>query len=250
MKRYFSISKGILLGCLLGTLALFSACNDDDNNNMQPDVAGFMAFNLVPDQTAIGVSLSGNQLRSPLPYMSYTGGYVAIYPGERSTDAFSYDNGNTLATATQTYEPQKYYSLFVIGSKDNYQNVIVNDGLDTLNAAKGKAYVRYINAVTGSASADVEISNDTSILFSGQAAYGQVSPFMALDAGAVTIAINDGNKADTSRTITLEDQKAYTLLFAGNPGGNQSSDSVQIRYVENGTLTLDSTSEDLSKKSR
>ena len=250
MKHSFSFPKGLLVGCLLGAVALFSACKDDDNNNMQPDVAGFMAFNLAPDQSAIGLSLSGNQLRSPLPYMSYTGGYVAIYPGDRSTDAFSYDNGNTLATATQTYVPQKYYSAFVIGTKDNYQNIIVNDGLDTLNAAKGKAYVRYINALTGTTTTDVQISNDTSVLFTGEAAYGQVSPFMALDASAITIAIGDGNKVDTSRTITLEDQKAYTVLFAGNPEGDQPTDSVQIRYVENGTLTLDSTAEDLSKKSR
>lgn len=249
MKRYFSMQKTLLLCGLLLALTFISACNDDDDPAIAPDVAGFMAFNLASDQPPIGIALSGNTLHSPLPYMSYTGGYVAIYPGERSTDAFDFNSGNTIATATYTYEPQNYYSLFVIGTNGNYQNVIVNDGLDTLNASKDKAYIRYINAIPGSGMPLVIIKNESDTLMSSEISYGEISDFQPVTAGNITISINNGAKVNTSRSIDVEDQKAYTLLFAGNTEGDQPSDSIQIRYVENGTLTLDSTSEDLSKTS-
>ncbi len=244
MKRFFSIQKMLLLGGLLLTVAFISACNDDDNNAVQPDVAGLMAFNLATDQPVIGVALSGNQLNSPLPYMSYTGGYVAIYPGKRSTDAFD-ANGNTIATTMQTYEPQKYYSLFVLGSNGNYQNIVVNDGLDTLNAQEGNAYIRYINAIPGTDQLHVVIKNESDTLLTDQPSFGTISAFKPIKASTITIHI-DNSKADTTRDITLENQKAYTILFAGD---SDAEDSLQIRYIENGKLTLDSTSEDLSKKS-
>ncbi len=247
MKRFFSIQKILLLGGILFTIAFISACNDDDNNPIQPDVAGLMAFNLAPDQPAIGVALSGNQLNSPLPYMSYTGGYVAIYPGKRSTDAFD-ANGNTIATMTQTYAAEKYYSLFVIGTDGNYQNIIVNDGLDTLNAQDGNAYIRYINAIPGADQLSVVVKNESDTLITDQASFGSVSAFQPVKASSVTIDIDNGT-ADTTRDITLENQKAYTILFANKPAENGGSDSIQIRYIENGKLTLDSTSEDLSKTS-
>ncbi len=250
MKPYFSISRKFMLGGMLALTALFSACLKDDDNHPQPDAAGFMAFNLVTDQPGIGVALSGNTVGSLLPYMSYTGGYVRIYPGKRSTDAFAANSNNTLATTTYTYEPDKYYSLFVIGLKDHYENVIVDDGLDTLNASKGTSYVRYINAINGKDAVNVTFANDTSELYAEQADFGKVSPFIALEKGAVSISIKDGTKTEKSRTIELEDQKAYTLLLAGDSDSDEPSDSLQIRYIVNGTLTLDSTGEDQTEKAR
>ncbi len=250
MKSQFSISRAIMLGGMLALITLFSACLKDKNNTPQPEAAGFMAFNLVTDQPGIGVALSGNTVGSLMPYMSYTGGYVRIYPGKRSTDAFAANSNNTLATSTHTYEPDKYYSLFVIGLKDHYENVIVDDGLDTLNAAKGTAYVRYINAIDGKDAMNINISNDTADLYSSQADYGQVSPFIALKAGAVSVAVKEGTKTEKTRTIELEDQKAYTLLLAGNTDSDQPSDTLQIRYIINGTLTLDSTAEGETEKTK
>lgn len=248
MKRYFSIQKILLIGGLLFTFAFISACNDDDDTIIRPDVAGFMAFNLATDQPVIGVALSGNELNAPLPYMSYTGGYVAIYPGKRSTDAFDV-NGNTISTTTPTYEANNYYSLFVVGMDGDYQNVVVNDGLDTLNVSEGNAYVRYINAIPGANTLNVTVKNDSATLITGQPSFGTVSDFEQVKAGEVTIAINNGSKIAVDRDITLENQKAYTLLLAGNPDGSDVSDSVQIRYIINGKVTMDSTSEDMSDKS-
>ncbi len=235
-----------LLGGMLALLTIFSACNDD-NNDIQPNknVAGFMAVNLVTDQPGVGVALSGNMVGAALPYLGYTGGYVRAYPGERSTDAFAADSHNTLASTTFDYKPQKYYSLFVIGSNGNYKNVVVNDGVDTMNAASGKSYFRFINALADSASVTLKVSNDTAEIFSEDADYGKVSPFMELDSGKVTIAIDGGSKASTERTVDLEGQNAYTFLISGDPNSQEMDDTVQLRYIINGKLTLDSTSSDI-----
>src|SRR5699024_415760 len=148
-------------------------------------------------------ALSGNAVGNPLPYMSFTGGYVNIYPGKRSTDAYAGDNQNTLVSTTYTYEPNKYYSLFVIGLEDDYKNVIVDDGLDTVDAAEGTAYIRYINALPGVSTAQVDITNYSADLYSDEAAYGEVSPFFALDSGAITIDLSHGDQVDVSRTIKV-----------------------------------------------
>lgn len=242
----FLKKKGGFLAGLLVMLTLFTACNDD-NDVPQPDydVAGFMAFNLVPDQEGIGVALSGNTVNI-MPFMRYTGGYVKAYPGERSTDAFAANSQNTLTSTTFNYEANKYYSLFVMGLEGNYKNVIVNDGLDTMDATDGKSYLRFVNGIADGSAVNVELSNDTATLFSEQADYSKVSPFMELDSGAITIDINDGSDIQVNRTIQLENQKAYTILLAGNPQSTEPEDSVQIRYIINGTLTLDSTSSDLT----
>src|SRR5699024_11166109 len=152
-----------------------------------------------------------------LPYMAYTGGYVKIFPGNRSTDAVAGDTHNTLTSKTFDYETNKYYSLFVIGTEGDYENVIVNDGLDTLQANKGNTYFRFINAISDKTPVTSKVANDTADLLSQEAAYGEVAPFTALDSGAVTISITDNNTINVERDVQLESQKAYTFLISGNP---------------------------------
>jgi hypothetical protein len=239
MKNPFSLKHTLLLiGSCMFILALYS-CSKNDNNNNQPDVAGLMAFNLSPDKPLIGISLSGNTLRPPLPYVSYTGGYVSIYPGERSTVAFDAGSGNSFASTTYKYLPRKYYSVFVTGANGTYNNIVVSDNIDSLSGISGESYIRYINAVTDSSKPQVMISDSQSVVVNDQPAFKDVSSFTQIKSGPVTIAINNGAKINASRNITLEEQKLYTILFVGNPSGTAPGDSVQIRYIENGKLKLD-----------
>lgn len=227
-----------MLGICAFTLGLFSCSHDE--NPVEPTVSGFMAFNLSPDQALVGVALSGNTLNTPLPYTSYTGGYVRIFPGERSTESFDINSGNTVASTTYTYTPGKYYSLFVTGINGTYSNVIVDDGLDTLSASTGKSYIRYINAITDSSLSQIIINDGEGDVVTDQAGFNSVSSFVPVNTGSVTISIDNGDKISATRDISLEESKAYTILFLGNPASATPADSVQIRYIENGTLTVDS----------
>ena len=185
--------------------ASFSSCLKDKGDNTQTPVAGLMAFNLAPDASAIGFTLSGNNLTSaPLAYTNYTGGYVGIYTGTRSVTAFDATTGNALAGSDYTFDQDKYYSLFLVGDTA-YQNVVVKDNIDTLPRTAGIAYVRYINAITGVATPAVKISQNGNDVVNDNAAFGSVSDFTALTPGQITINVSSGDTLQADRSITVEE---------------------------------------------
>ncbi len=232
-SRFFRYALPIT--CVLFAGLLFVSCdknNNSDNNN--GPVSGLMAFNLAPDK-AVGINLSGNPITSsPLSFTSYTGNYLNIYSGNRLVQTYDYSSNTPIDSSTYNFEQQKYYSLFVVGNNGSYKNVIVNDNFDSLNDAS-QAYVRYVNAISDSSSPAVTITANGDEVANNNASYASVSDFTAVTPGDVTIQVNNGGTINASRTITLEQQKAYTVLLAGVPGST-GNDSLQIRYIANGTL--------------
>ena len=235
MIRKFLLRKSILVAAsVLSIAVLFSACKKDKNDVTQTPVAGLTAFNLVVDQPVVSVGLSGNLFGAPLNYGSFTGTYLNIYTGNRQVSSYGASN-NLLDSLTYTFEQGKYYSVFVVGAKNNYKNVVVQDNYDSLTASSGKAYVRYVNAIAGPASSNVTISNNEGTIVNNSAPFGQVSPFMAVTPGSLNV--NVSNEGSASRTITVAQQKAYTILLIGQPNQTDSTKAEQIRFVENGTVT-------------
>lgn len=193
-----------------------------------------MAFNLATDK-AVSITLSGNPVTNlPLSFTSYTGNYLNIYSGSRLVQSFDYNSNNSLDSSTYNFEPQKFYSLFVTGTNGHYKNVIVNDNYDSLNTTQ--AYIRYVNAIPDSSSPNVTITSNGDNVINSAASFATVSNFTAVTPGLVNIQVNNGGTINKSRTITLEQQKAYTVLLAGNPGST-GNDSLQIRFIVNGTLS-------------
>ena len=230
LRQFFVVSCAALL---------FAACKKDDAPQENPPVAGFMAFNLSPDQNAVVFSLSGNNVgASTLPYNGYTGQYYAINTGSREVRAFDYATNTTLATTPGNFADSMYYSSFLIGTSGNYSTVLVHDNLDSLPAVAGKAYVRYINAITDSSTAipvvELAASGETSI--TENAAFGTVSSFKQVNAGELTTTVSDGTTALATRTITVEQNKVYTLLLSGIPGSADSTKAVQVKYIQNATI--------------
>lgn len=215
----------------------FASCTKTDNDNNNIPAAGLMAFNLATDQPATNIALSGNLLPgSPMNYLSFTGGYLRIFTGTRTITAFDYFTGRMLTNSGYSFAPNKYYSLFVVGSQKNYSNLVVNDNLDSLAATKGGAFVRYINAIPDSSKPLVSVAAKT-IVINENAPFGKVSDFTPLAAGQVTVSVKNDNTINATRTINLDESKAYTILLTGDPNATDSTKKVQIRYVENGTVT-------------
>lgn len=221
---------------------LFTAClkNKDDNNSVP--ASGLMTFNLAPDQQSVVVTLDGNVLtQSPLAYTNYTGVYQPIYVGSRTIKAYAYPANNPLATASYTFAQDKYYSVFVVGKDSIYRNVVSVDNFDSLSATTGKAYVRYINAITDSVNLPaVTITAGSDNVVSENAAYAAVSEFKAVTPGAVNVTVKNNNGVDASRSITVEQNKVYTILLIGKPGATDETTKVQVKFVSNGTITDDS----------
>jgi hypothetical protein len=237
MSRRISFRKGSFVFGILAFVGIaFSSCKKDNLETQPVPVAGLMVFNLSPDQSPVSVSLSGNQLPTgPIAYPAFSGRYLNIYAGNRRVESFG-ASAQLLDTVTYNFEPNKYYSVFVVGADDNYRNIVSYDNYDSLTASSGKAYVRYINALPNAGSSSVSITAGATVV-NNVAPFGQVSSFTAVDPGNVTInVINEGVPA-VNRTVTLAGQKAYTVLITGLPNQADSARTVQIRFIENGTVT-------------
>jgi len=238
MKR---VKKLVLLPAagLFAVTLLFTACKKLSSTDYQPSpAAGLMAFNLATDKPAVGFTLSGNVFgNAPLAYSSYTGVYLPIYVGTREVRSFDYTTGSTLALATGNFADSNYYSAFLLGANGSYRNVVVKDELNTLTTAPGKAWVRYVNAIADSASSPlVTIGSGGETTVNENAPYAKVSGFVKVNAGAVNASVNNGGTIAASRTITLEENKVYTVLFSGLPNQTDSSKAVQVRFIQNGVI--------------
>lgn len=242
MKNFFSSVRRSLVpaGAFLGLAVLLSACSkfDNDNNgsNNTP-VSGLLAFNLAPDQPAIGVALGNNSLTSsPLAYTSYNGVYQPVYSGVRTVETFDWTKDSTLGRQDFNFAPDKYYSLYLVGANGNYQNVISNDNFDSLTANSGKAFVRYVNAIPDSTlQPAVTIGSGGTNVISDNAPFKQVSDFKEISSGDVAVTVKSGTAIDATRTITLEQGKIYTVLLVGQPNQTDSAKAVQIKFIANGT---------------
>jgi hypothetical protein len=238
-KSLLSTTGYAVIGCVLFA-SLLSACSKTSNNTNSQQVSGIMAFNLVPDKSAgLVIALSNNSLtQSPLLYTSYTGNYLSIYPGNMSVQAYDYTNTNVAITNTNyNFNNNKYYSLFVVGAGSVYSNVIVQDNFDSLSSTNGQAYVRYINAIPDSTNPKVTISANGINAVSENAHYKSVSQFVPVAPGQVMVSIDNGSSISSNRTITLEQQKAYTILMEGMPGSSDTSQAIQIKFIANGSLS-------------
>lgn len=245
MHKAIALLRRSMLSVLAVAAAgvLFTSClknKDGDSSNIP--AAGLMAFNLAPDQQSVVITLDGNVLtQSPLAYTNYTGVYQPVYVGSRTINAYNYQGNNPLATATAAFDQDKYYSVFVVGKDSSYKNVVAVDNFDSLSATAGNAYVRYINAITDSVNIPaVTITAGSNNVVNENAPYAAVSEFKAVAPGSINIAVKNNNGVDASRSITVETNKVYTILLTGKPGATDETTKVQVKFVQNGTITDDS----------
>ncbi len=238
MKKLLNVLRFSMkpLAGLFVVALVFSACKKNDVENVRTPAAGVMAFNLAPDKSAVGYTLSGNQFgNAALNYTNFTGAYLPVFSGNREVRSFDFNTGSTIALANGNFADSMYYSVFLLGANGAYRNVVVNDELDSLAAGTGKAWVRYINAIPDSVSAApvVTIGENT---VNETAAYATVSSFKQVNAGAVNTGITNGTNIVASRSITLEQNKIYTVLFVGIPASTDSAKAVQVKFIQNGTI--------------
>ncbi len=241
MKRLLNVMRYAarpIAGLFLITL-LFTACKKDDAPGyVNTPAAGLMAFNLAPDKSPVGFTLSGNNLgNAGLDYTGFTGAYLPIYVGSRELRSFDYNTGSTIAISNGEFKDSLYYSAFLLGANGVYRNVLVNDQLDSLAVVPGKAWVRYINAIPDSAANQtITIGTGTENPINENAPFASVSGFRAVAAGPVNTAVNNGTNISVNRTIDMEENKIYTVLFVGLPDQTDPARAVQIRFIQNGAV--------------
>jgi hypothetical protein len=233
MKRIMSYTAALLL-----MVVAFSACKKDNNTNVRKQSAGLMAFNLVPDKDAINFVLSGNRLtNTPLNYNGFTGGDLPVGVGSSELKSIDPSNDSLLATGSANFADSMYYSVFTVGRNGNYHNIFVNDSLNSLAVSPGQAYVRFINAIPDSAYMPrVTISSGDSSIVNTTASFGTVSPFTKIRAGSIDVKVSNGDSIAATRTIAVDESKVYTVMLTGIPGATDTTKSIQVKYINNGTV--------------
>ncbi len=239
MKKYLSVTReiiGVITAVFSAGLLLSSCLKSDDTGTGNTPAAALMAVNLAPDAGAVGFSISGNSLVSaPLAYNSYSGSYRLVFPGTRFVEAYDYYSGVSLATASNLFDTSGYYSVFLLGTTGNFENLIVEDKLDSLEGP-GQAFIRYVNAIPGTENPALTISVNGSQVLQETSGYRAVSGFRAVAPGEAMIRVSNGTTIDTSRSIILEEQNIYTILLTGLPG-ETGEKAVQVKYIRNGMIT-------------
>jgi len=218
---------------------LFSSCLKTDNPDNTPVGAGIMAFNLAPTQSSVNFAISGSRITSQaIPFSNYTGIYINVYGGTGQVEAYNGAGNKVASSAITTFTPGKYYSAFLVGKDSTFENVVVEDNLDSLPSVAGSAYVRYINAVADSTIPAVKISSGSTEVVNNAAPFKSVSDFRAITAGDITVGINnESSTINANRTFAVEANKVYTILLAGKPGSTNVDSMVQIKFISNGTIT-------------
>lgn len=236
-KIRFYLHHRIILYALIVLITIFSACKKTLNTEGTSYSAGLMAFNLIPGNSSVGFAISGNILTlSALFYTNYTGSYLPVYPGNGNIVCYDTHSDSVFANDTANFVIHKYYSIFALGNNGHYSNLFVNDNLDTLSSSAGNAYVRYINAIPDSSKPMITIVSNGNTVISANTSYASISNFTGITPGDITIAIKNDSTFSLNRTITLEKNKAYTVLLSGIPAATDSTKAVQIGYITNGTL--------------
>ncbi|HEY8396331.1 MAG TPA: DUF4397 domain-containing protein, partial [Flavihumibacter sp.] len=137
--------------------------------------------------------------------------------------------------AAQRFDSSKYYSLFFTGADEVYTNIVVNDHLDTLLPESGEALVRYIQAIPDSAAFTVKLASGSKELPT-TASFNTVTDFASMPTGNLQISADNGAGVSLSRTISIEANKAYTILLIGDPRKKGDGREPQIKYIVNGTV--------------
>lgn len=235
--KSLTYAKYSIAGILFLAL-LFGACKKNDLTGNRTPTAGVMAFNLSNDKEAVGITLSGNNLfNSPLGYTSYTGVYLPVFTGNREVKSFNNNTASVLAISNQIFQDSVYYSIFVVGRNGSYHNIITNDSIKNLLVTPGQAFVRYINAIPDSTITPlVTISSNGTNVISNKTAFGIVSGFAKVNAGNIIVGVNSGDSIAANRTISVEESKAYTILLTGIPNAADTTKSIKIKFITNGTI--------------
>ena len=237
IRKLFSGNRNFVPTGLLIVILFLSSCKKETDDVPTP-VSALMAFNLAPDLEGVHISLNGNLVPgSPLSYSSFTGQYFNVFPGTRFIETTNPANLEILDSLSYNFEPGKFYSLFIVGVNNGYSNIVTVDNYDSLTSSSGKSYVRYVNALSNAPASDVALSSEGSLVINDNIAFGGVSEFIAVEPGNLTVAVTNEGPVHVNRTLSLEQHKAYTILLMGLPNQSDTTRSVQIRYIENGTVT-------------
>lgn len=216
----FSIKK--LSALLLLTLGLvtFTACSDDEDNNMVTPTtskANVKVVHASPDAPGVDLLVDNAVVGTNLTFPNFTP-YLEVNAGTRNIKVNVTGTSTTAIQANLNLEANKNYSVFAVNNVSSIEPLVIEDNLST--PASGKAHVRFIHLSPNAPAVDIT-TNTGAVVFSNYAFKGY-SAFTPLDAGTYNLQVR---LAGTSTVvldlpgITVASGKIYTVFAKGLVGG-------------------------------
>ena len=182
------------------------------------------ATNAIADAAAVNFRVDSAPLLLNVPFAA-SSSYVTVAGGSHALQLeISGVPGVTAASITKTLDPARDYSLVALGTSASPQIVALTD--DNSSPATGFAKVRFVNALSGMSSVDVQVNfagQVSGLPFGTASAYYNIAPsltytFAFATPGGLTVLASISNQEIDSGAV-------YTVYLVGASG------SPQIRVV-------------------
>ena len=216
MKHIFKSSNFTYLLIALAGLTTITSCSKHDDYDFTATVTANVR--LVNTSTDAGPSklYLNDVLRTPNA-VSYgiASGYSQTYIAD-NTIAVQSASGTMLASSSASLDADGNYTYFLTGTSGNYSILTSQDNTTTPTA--GKAKVRFVQAASGLASANL-LGNGVS-LFAAQS-FKAVTNYMEVTAGTFVFTVTSPGSETTlasSTSTTLQAGKSYIIYTSGISG--------------------------------
>lgn len=214
------LRKFLLLPVLAITVLSFSACSDDDENNIVTPPETLSKIKVVhtsPDAPKVDILLD-NAFVDTLSFPRNTT-YLDVPAGSRNVKVRA--TGTTIVPidANLTFEASKNYSIFAIDVLSNISAIVTTDDLNA--PAAGKAHVRFIHLSPDAPAVNI-IANGSITVFANRSFNKSITAaeqaFTPVDAGTYNLqvrTVNGNALALDLPGITLTAGKIYTVFAKG-----------------------------------
>ncbi len=241
LKLVEGIKKaGIARLAMLGVAAvsLSSCLKNKGPEYVAPDVAGLSVYNALPATEGVDFVSRQQLVYGPLNY-SFRLNYYSEYASVPLTLAF-YKTGrtssaDTIRTLKATLDKDKYHSVFLIGTPEAPETMLIKD---TLTApANGRANIRFVNlspdaGILTLRARQTGATQDT-ILYEDYD-YKKISKFTDLPAKSYKLElVQNGNVKGTLESQDFVNGKTYTIWAKGLEASTNNDLKVSIKVNEN-----------------
>ena len=191
---------------------------------VQNPSARLKATNAIADASAVNFRVDGTALLLNVPFAG-SSSYVTVNGGSHTLQLeLANVPGTTAASLTKTLDPSRDYSLVAVGTSAAPQLAALTD--DNSSPAAGFAKVRFVDALAGMSSVDVQVnfaSQVSGLAFASASSYYNLAPsltytFAFATPGGLTVLATVSNQEIDAGAV-------YTVYLLGSTG------SPQIRVV-------------------
>lgn len=217
------LRKFFMLSIAAVALFAFTACSEDEDNNMVTPTptakASVKVIHASPDAPGVDLLVDNTVAGTNLTFPNNTG-YLEVNAGTRNVKVNATGTSTTVIEANLNLMENKNYSVFAVNALSSIEPLVLED--DLTNPASGKAHVRFVHLSPDAPAVNITLTDGT-IVFGNVAFKGSIG-FTPLDAGTYDLQVRDAatNTAVVLSlpNITLQAGKIYTVFAKGFLAGS------------------------------